>query len=116
RSPAAAKRRTRPGRGYRSLDRRSREVRPSAQTGCGGGLPQFTSYSVFGSSGLGRLRVADQVIKRAATRGVTRGAAGQRLPAADDRVDIGAIELQPVAAPAGALGRDHRRAAAKKGV
>ena len=43
RSPAAAKRRTRPGGGYRSLDCRSRKMRPSAQSECGGGLPQFTS-------------------------------------------------------------------------
>src|SRR5271155_6217466 len=42
--------------------------------------------------------------------------AGQRLPAADNRVDVGRIELQPVAAPAGALGGDHGGAAAEKGV
>src|SRR5438105_7326573 len=43
-------------------------------------------------------------------------AAGQGLPAADDRIDIGGVELQPVAAPAGALGGDHRRATADKAV
>src|SRR5438477_3855739 len=47
---------------------------------------------------------------------VTRAAAVQRLPAADDRVDIGGVELQPVTPPAGALGGDHRCAAAEKGV
>src|SRR5689334_20672650 len=43
-------------------------------------------------------------------------AAGQFLPAANDRIDIATVELQPIAAPAGALGGDHRRAAADKAV
>src|SRR5215467_10689589 len=47
---------------------------------------------------------------------MTSAAAGQFLPAADDRIDIERIELQPAAAPAGALGGDHRRAAAEEGV
>src|SRR5262249_45129895 len=47
---------------------------------------------------------------------MTGTAAGQRLPAVDGRIDITRIELEPAAAPAGALGRDHRRAAAEKGV
>ena len=47
---------------------------------------------------------------------MTSAPAGQCLPAADNRIDIGRVELQPVAAPAGALGGDHRRAAAEKGV
>src|SRR5215469_10328386 len=47
---------------------------------------------------------------------MTSAAAGQFLPTANDRVDIERIELQPAAAPAGALGGDHRRAAAEKGV
>src|SRR5947209_9579411 len=47
---------------------------------------------------------------------MTSAAAGQCLPAADDRVDITGIELKSVAAPAGALGGDHRRAAAEKGI
>src|SRR5262252_8745861 len=47
---------------------------------------------------------------------MTSAAAGQFLPAADDRIDIERIELQPAAAPAGALGGDHRRAAAETGV
>src|SRR5271156_3849858 len=42
--------------------------------------------------------------------------AGQRLPPADGRIDISGIELQPVAAAAGALGGEHRRAAPEKGV
>ena len=42
--------------------------------------------------------------------------AGLCLPTADNRVDLSRIELQPVAAPAGALGGDQRRAAAEKGV
>src|SRR5215470_2611855 len=42
--------------------------------------------------------------------------AGQRLPAADGRIDIGGVEFDTAAAPAGALGRDQRRAAAEKGV
>jgi len=42
--------------------------------------------------------------------------AGQDLPAANGGIDIAWIELQRAAAPAGALGRDHRRAAAEKGV
>ena len=47
---------------------------------------------------------------------MVRDPAGQCLPAADDRVDIKRIELQPVATPAGALGGDQRGAAAEKGV
>src|SRR5438309_6262556 len=47
---------------------------------------------------------------------MTSAAAGQCLPAADDRVDIAGIELKSVAAPAGALGGDHRRAAAEKAI
>src|SRR5205814_1707518 len=47
---------------------------------------------------------------------MTSAAAGECLPAADDRVDIAGIELKSVAAPAGALGGDHRRAAAEKSV
>src|SRR5437588_11983627 len=47
---------------------------------------------------------------------MTSAAAGECLPAADDRVDIAGIELKSVAAPAGALGGDHRRAAAEKAV
>ena len=47
---------------------------------------------------------------------MSRAAAGQRLPAADNRIDIGGIELDAVAAPAGALGRNHRRAAAEKAI
>jgi hypothetical protein len=39
-----------------------------------------------------------------------------RLPAADNCVDIGRVELDAVAAPTGALGRDHRRAAAEKAI
>src|SRR5712671_1589075 len=44
------------------------------------------------------------------------GVAGQLLPSADNRIDIARIELRPVAAPAGALGRDHRGAAAEEPV
>src|SRR6266446_5990488 len=40
--------------------------------------------------------------------------AGQRLPSPDDRIDIGGVKLQPVAAPASALGRDQCRTAAEK--
>src|SRR5205085_9317745 len=47
---------------------------------------------------------------------MTSAAAGQRLPATDYRIDISGIEFQPIAAPAGALGGDYRRAAAEKGV
>src|SRR5580704_12953449 len=47
---------------------------------------------------------------------MTGVAPGQRLPAVDDRIDIAGVELQPVAAPAGALGGDQRRATAEKGV
>src|SRR5205814_10471712 len=47
---------------------------------------------------------------------MTSAAAGECLPAADDRVDIAGIELKSVAAPAGALGGDHRRAAAEKAI
>src|SRR5215471_10361263 len=52
----------------------------------------------------------------AAADGVASAAVGQFPPAADDRIDIKRIELQPVAAPADALGRDHRRAASEKGI
>src|SRR5438105_10682352 len=47
---------------------------------------------------------------------MTSAAAGQRLPATDYRIDISGIEFQPIAAPAGALRGDHRRAAAEKGI
>src|SRR3954465_5685832 len=47
---------------------------------------------------------------------MTSAAAGECLPAADDRVDIAGMELKSVAAPAGALGGDHRRAAAEKAI
>jgi len=47
---------------------------------------------------------------------MSRAAAGQRLPAADNCVDIGWVELDAVAEPTGALGRDHRRAAAEKAI
>src|SRR6185295_8306511 len=52
----------------------------------------------------------------AAAHGMTGVADGQRLPAANDRVDVAGVELQAVAAPAGALGRDHGRTAAEKAV
>src|SRR5580692_11493753 len=42
--------------------------------------------------------------------------AAQLLPAADDRVDVAGVELQPVASPAGTLGGDQCRAAAEEGV
>jgi hypothetical protein len=38
------------------------------------------------------------------------------LPAADNCVAIGRVELDAVAPPTGALGRDHRRAAAEKAI
>jgi hypothetical protein len=47
---------------------------------------------------------------------MTSAAAGQRLPAADDRIDISRVEFQPVAPPAGALGGDQGGSAAQKGV
>jgi hypothetical protein len=47
---------------------------------------------------------------------MTGAAASQRLPAADRRVDVGGVEIDTATAPAGAFGRDHRRAAAEKGV
>src|SRR5215472_864094 len=47
---------------------------------------------------------------------MTGAAAGQHLPPPDRRVEIGGVELDTAAAPAGALGRDYRRAAAEKGV
>src|SRR5262245_12029671 len=47
---------------------------------------------------------------------MTSAAAGLRLPAADNCVDVGRIELQPIAAPACALGSDDAGAAAEKAV
>src|ERR1700738_1567084 len=41
---------------------------------------------------------------------------GQGLPAADNRVDVSRVELQPIAAPAGALGGDHGGPAAEKAI
>src|SRR5262249_26202214 len=57
-----------------------------------------------------------EVIKAAAADRMSRAAAGHRLPPADNRIDIGGIELDAVATPAGALGRDHRRAAAGEAI
>ena len=57
-----------------------------------------------------------EVIKGAAGSGMAGAAAGQGLPAANGGIDIAWIELEPAAAPARALGGDHRRAAAEKGV
>jgi hypothetical protein len=57
-----------------------------------------------------------EVIKAAAACRMEGAAAGQFLPAADDRIDITGVELQPIAAPAGMLGGDHRRTAAEKAV
>src|ERR1700746_1555366 len=62
------------------------------------------------------LRLAGEVVKAAAAGCMTRAAAGQRLPATDNRIDVESIELQPVATAAGALGGDQGRAAAEKGV
>src|SRR5439155_630822 len=42
--------------------------------------------------------------------------AGQRLPEANSGIDISRVKFQPTAAPAGALGRDYRRTAAKKAI
>src|SRR3984893_5740459 len=47
---------------------------------------------------------------------MTSAPTGQRLPAAEDRIDIGRVEFQPVAAPASALGGHHRRTAAEEDV
>src|SRR5262249_23725042 len=66
--------------------------------------------------GIARLRLADEVIKAAAADRMPGGLAGQPLPAPDDCVDIDGIELQPIATPTGALGRDHRRTTAEKAV
>src|ERR1700738_4414851 len=41
---------------------------------------------------------------------------GQGLPAADNRVDVSRVELQPIAAPAGALGGDQGGPAAEKAI
>jgi DoxX len=49
-------------------------------------------------------------------RWVVISSAGENLPAAQDDIDIEGIELEPVAAPAHALGRHQTRAAAKEGV
>src|SRR5207237_9311781 len=51
------------------------------------------------------------------TRGLMqRMAAGEELPASHDDVDIGGIELETTAGPAGHLGGDHARARAEKGI
>ena len=42
--------------------------------------------------------------------------AGQGLPAANGGIDIAWIKFQCAAAPTSALGGDHRRAAAEKGI
>src|SRR6516225_4525688 len=57
-----------------------------------------------------------KIIKFAAACLVTGAVAGTRLPAANGRVDIDRIELQPVAATTCSFGRDDRRAAAEKGI
>ena len=45
---------------------------------------------------------------------MTGGVAGVRLPAADDRIHIGGVELEAEAAPARALGRDYGGATAEE--
>src|SRR4051812_48870723 len=47
---------------------------------------------------------------------VDRGLAGKCLPPTDDGVDVARIELQPVADPAGTLGRNHGRATTEEWV
>jgi hypothetical protein len=61
-------------------------------------------------------RLVGEIIKVAATCSVTGAPTGSRLPAANGRVDIGRIELQPAAATTRSVGRDYRRAAAEKGI
>src|SRR4051794_12519369 len=51
------------------------------------------------------------------TAGLMPGAApGEELPPPHDHIDIGGVELETVADPAGHLGRDQRRARAEKRV
>jgi molybdate transport system substrate-binding protein len=63
-----------------------------------------------------RLRLAGEVVEAATAGDMASAPADQRLPAADDRIDIGRVELQSVAAPASALGGHHSRTAAEKGI
>src|SRR5215469_11132625 len=65
---------------------------------------------------MARLRFAGEVIKTAAACGVSRAPTGQRLPTAYGRIEMERIEFYTIASPAGAFGRDYRRAAAEKTV
>ena len=47
---------------------------------------------------------------------MSRGAAGEGLPALHDHIDIGGVELDPMAHAAGHLGGDQARARAEKRV
>ena len=47
---------------------------------------------------------------------MSRGTAGEGLPALHDYIDIGGVELEPAADPAGHLGGDQARARAEKRV
>src|SRR5580704_8713839 len=52
---------------------------------------------------------------KGATRSCMRGREPREcLPTANDDVDIGGVEFNAIADPAGALGRDHSRATAQK--
>src|ERR1700719_1881353 len=62
------------------------------------------------------LRLYFEFIEEPAGDCVTGSFAGVGLPTSDDRVDVGRIKLQSVAAATRALGGDHRRSASEKGI
>src|SRR6202521_1230648 len=65
---------------------------------------------------MAHLRVGLEFAKASPGHGVPGTIARERLPAPDDGVDVAGIDLEPVAASARALGRDHRGAAAEETV
>src|SRR6266851_3809212 len=81
-----------------------------------GGLPNPTAYSGLSSSAILHLRLGFELAEASAACTVACALAGVGLPATDDSVDIERVELEPVAAPAGAFGRDYGGAAAEKAV
>src|ERR1700719_513802 len=62
------------------------------------------------------LRLYFEFIEEPAGDCVTGSLAGVGLPTSDDRVDVGRIKLQSVAAATRAIGGDHRRSASEKGI
>src|SRR6185437_13564591 len=83
---------------------------------CRGGLPLPTTYSCSFATARILRPLGFELIERFASSCVASVLARIGLPTPHDCVDVARIQFEAEAAPAGALGRDHRSAAAKKAV